>query len=137
MPANEDVPIATAVCVEAVSFKKGQSVTLMNMSSNPDMNGVSAVVVNDIGGRVIIEVPSLSKKITVKPENLQLSYTPFPVGSVVELKGLFKKEMNGLLAKVVDGNVNYNGRLAVELLDEESRILHVKPDNLESIEEFY
>lgn len=123
MTARDDVPIAKAVRVEVSSFEKGQMVTLMNMSSNPDMNGTSAVVINVVGDRVIVEVPSLSKKkITVRPENLQLSYTPFAVGSLVELKDLAKAEMNGL---------------QVKLLDDENRILRIKPDNLKIVEDFF
>ncbi|KAI2503177.1 NBR1-like protein [Fragilaria crotonensis] len=135
--ARDDVPIAKAVRVEVSSFEKGQMVTMMNMSSNPDMNGTSAVVLNVVGDRVIVEVPSLSKKkITVRPENLQLSYTPFAVGSLVELKDLAKAEMNGLVAVVVEAGVGSDYRLQVKLLDDENRILRIKPDSLKIVEDF-
>ncbi|KAI2492934.1 hypothetical protein MHU86_21612 [Fragilaria crotonensis] len=137
-PPRDDVPIAKAVRVEVSSFEKGQLVTLMNMSSNPDMNGTSAVVLNVVGDRVIVEVPSLSnKKITVRPENLQLSYTPFAVGSLVELKDLAKAEMNGLLAVVVEAGAGSDYRLQVKLLDDQNRILRIKPDNLKIVEDFF
>jgi len=147
---NEDIPIATPVTpikkiplhenmmpisVEVMpSFEKGMVVTLINMTSNPAMNGTSAIVVMDMGNRVVVEVQSLSKKITVKPENLQLA-SSLAEGTLVEFKHLNKAEMNGKLAVVSDNQVNSNGRIKVKLLDDDDLELYIKLENLNIIED--
>ncbi len=124
----------TPIRVEAIaSFEKGMAVTLINMTSNPEMNGTSAVVVMDLGEKVVVDVESLSKKITVKPENLQLD-SALANGTLVEFKNLSKAEMNGKLAVVTDNQVNSKGRVKVKLLEQDLELL-IKLENLEIIED--
>jgi hypothetical protein len=97
------------------------------------MNGTSAIVVMDLGEKVVVDVESLSKKITVKPENLQLD-SALANGTLVEFKNLSKAEMNGKLAVVTDNQVNSKGRVKVKLLEQDLELL-IKLENLEIIED--
>lgn len=131
-----DIPFASATPVGDVeAFREGQSVRFKGMS-DPNRNGTTGQVVKVLGSRVVVFLQQEDKKITVRADNLEAIYSLIPVGTLIELKGLQSQvSLNERLAIVVDCNECREGKVAVQLLDDSSRVLMVKPSNCEIIED--
>jgi hypothetical protein len=90
------------------------------------MAGASTIVVMDLGEQVVVHIESLSKKITVKHENLHLD-SALANGMLVEFKNLREASRR-------DNQVNSKGRVKVKLFEQDLELL-IKLENLEIIED--
>lgn len=130
-------PEVVAQPIHPQSFQVGQAIRLVGMSDFT-RNGLTGTVSRLVGHRAVVHLAVEDKKITVKTENLELLVEPFPVDTLVTLKGLRDTSMNGEMAVVVEqrSDVALGGRVQVRILDDAGRQVSVKPENLEVIPEY-
>ena len=132
-----DIPIALAV--ESPHFRPGQTVRITGLVSKPEWNGRSASVKRDMGdGRVVVTFLDDGKNMTVKAANLEVvNEISIPVNTIVEIFGVaMDVTLNGELGVVVNVSNAYRpDRVQVQLLNNESRVLSLKPENLRIVED--
>jgi Zinc finger, ZZ type len=134
---DPDIAVPFAEAVASPTFRAGQAVRLRGLVQKPERNGCSVVVVHDMGSRVVVTCED-GTKITVKASNLEtVKEISIPVGTVVEIHGIVMDEtLNGSLGVVVDVPTGASpNRVKVQLLDNDSRILSLKPENVRELED--
>ena len=131
------VPIAHAIVLP--QFRAGQRSHLIGLVQKPEWNGREVLVKNDLGdGRVIVTFVNGGTNITVNAVNLEpAKEIGIPVNSLVEIHGVNSdRTLNGQFGVVVDAAtivVTWD-RVPVQLLNNESRILSLKPEKLRIVE---
>lgn len=138
--SDPDISVPIVDAVVAPSFRVGQTVRLSGLVQRPERNGRSVLVVHDMGSRVVVAFPDDGTKITVKAANLEaVREIGIPVGSVVEIHGItMDATLNGELGVVVEASTavsSSSDRVQVRLLNNESRILSLKPENVQILED--
>ena len=130
-------PKAMAIPVNS-NFYEGQTVCLKGMS-DASRNGKKAVIICSLGqssGKYIINLLEEDKKITVNSTHLKAVSLLIPLGTVGEVTGLsLNKVLNGMYAIVVYSDRIQADRITVQLLDDPSRVLSVKPENFKVIKD--
>jgi hypothetical protein len=133
------VPLAQAIARPAAVHREGQTVRLAGLVQNAERNGRSVTVVKDLGDCVIVAFPEDGKKIKVRVDNVEplSDDCGIPVGSVVEIHGVSMDEtLNGAWGVVIDAAAPTGpGRVSVRLLENESRTLSLKPENIRVVED--
>ena len=130
-------PIAHAIV--SPKFRAGQRSHLIGLVQKPEWNGREVLVKNDLGdGRVIVTFVNGGTNITVNAVNLEpAKEIGIPVNSLVEIHGVNSdRTLNGQLGVVVGAattGVNWN-HVLVQLLNNESRILSLKPEKVRIVE---
>jgi len=134
-------PIVTATpilpgtsCCSSGGFAVGEIVQLTGLKGAAHLNGAAAVVERDApmaGGRIQVRLSDKEpgKLTCLKPENLVRVQT-FQPGQMVALKGLEKKELNGVTG-MVESCFPGGGRVQVCLY--EGKSVSIKPENLEIV----
>lgn len=131
-PAASAIPLATATPFEHPSYAQGSNVRLQGLQSMAEYNGSTAVVVQDVGDKVLVCLPQHgNRNLKVKKENLEpppASSSPVLVGDLVELRGLNRSDMNGQMGMVTEALSN--GRFLVDLFNDGLGEKSFKADNL-------
>ena len=89
-------------------------------------------------GRVVVTFLDDGKNMTVKAANLEVvNEISIPVNTIVEIFGVaMDVTLNGELGVVVNVSNAYRpDRVQVQLLNNESRVLSLKPENLRIVED--
>ena len=130
-------PASDIVDAVPVTFAEGQQVQINGLpGERTDLNGSIGTIVKVLGqGKYYVKVPSTGSKLALKSVYLEpVPESPIRIGALVETTGLASLVENEKLGTVISYNTTTK-RLFVQLLDEQSRTLTVKPENLTVIEE--